>query len=366
MRAICVITVTWLALGACATACAAEAVGVNVKEFGAKGDGKTDDTEAIQKALDAAGKPRASRQISVYLATCPEVVFPAGHYKVSKTLKPGAYQRLRGDGGKVMLEQTDSEAATFEAMGYRNMFEGLAFIGGHNAIRLNTNNADTSMPKIADCQFYASTGSAIAFEGASSLLSIDDCLFINCEQVMDCRADMAVMRNCWISTRSEMRDKAVIVNRGVLHLEDVLGVPRTNGSDQRWIDNYGTVRAVRVRFGGEGAGFTPVVNFAKFDASYPVWPSSVTLQQCYVYALGNKQRKCAVYCEEIPNSITIHDCSGFIDMAMVMVNPEIAENPDYFKEAHPSQLHYGLRGNVTDTLERFPIPEIMAPYSRSD
>ena len=358
--------IAYLAACAFAAACAAEPVGINVKEYGAKGDGQADDTEAIQKALDAAGTPRASKQIGVYLGTCPEVVFPAGRYKLSKPLKPGAYQKIRGDGGKVMLEQTDPEAAIIEGMGYRNVFEGLAFIGGRNAIRLNTNNADTSMPKITDCQFYASTGPAIAFEGASSLLAIDDCLFVNCEQVMECRADMAVIRNCWISTSEAMRDKAVIVNHGVLHLEDILGVPRTNGSDQRWIDNYGTVRAIRVRFGGEGAGFTPVVNFAKFDASYPVWPTSITLEQCYVYALSNKERKCAVYCEEIPNSVTIHDCSGLIDMALVMVKPETAETADYFNEAHPSQLHYDLRGNVTDTLERFPLPELMAPYSASD
>jgi hypothetical protein len=366
MRATHVIIISWMLVSTLAPAFAGEPIGIKVKDFGAKGDGQADDTEAIQKALDAVGTPRASKQIGVYLGTCPEVVFPAGRYKVSKPLKPGAYQKIRGDGGKVMLEQTNPEAVIIEGMGYRNVFEGLAFIGGRNAIRLNTNNADTSMPKITDCQFYASTGPAIAFEGASSLLSIDDCLFVNCEQVMDCRADMAVMRNCWISTSEAMRDKAVIVNRGVLHLEDLLGVPRTNGSDQRWVDNYGTLRAVRVRFGGEGAGFTPVVNFSKFDASYPVWPTSVTLEQCYVYALSNKERKCAVYCEEIPNSITIRDCSGFIDMALVMVKPEVAENSDYFKEAHPSQLHYDLRGNVTDTLERFPSPEIMRPYQTTE
>uniref|UniRef100_UPI0032DF7C1B glycosyl hydrolase family 28-related protein n=1 Tax=Azotobacter salinestris TaxID=69964 RepID=UPI0032DF7C1B len=44
----------------------------NVKEYGAKGDGNTDDTDAIQAAIDAASKAGGG---TVYL--------PAGEYRVS-------------------------------------------------------------------------------------------------------------------------------------------------------------------------------------------------------------------------------------------------------------------------------------------
>lgn len=47
---------------------------LNVRDFGAKGDGTTDDTAAIQAALDAA----STRGISA-------VLFPTGTYKVSAT-----------------------------------------------------------------------------------------------------------------------------------------------------------------------------------------------------------------------------------------------------------------------------------------
>ncbi len=53
----------------------------NVKDFGAVGDGVTDDTVAIQAAIDS-GK-------SVY--------FPAGHYKVTATLYPQANTKLIGE-----------------------------------------------------------------------------------------------------------------------------------------------------------------------------------------------------------------------------------------------------------------------------
>lgn len=71
---------------------------VNVRDFGAVGDGKADDTEAIQKAI---------------YGNAAEIVFPAGTYRVTKTLqfakKAGAdpYPRqrlLRGEGNRAILE----------------------------------------------------------------------------------------------------------------------------------------------------------------------------------------------------------------------------------------------------------------------
>ena len=53
----------------------------NVAAYGARGDGMADDTEAIQKAIDAAGnfsRGQASKGGIVYL--------PAGAYLVAKTL----------------------------------------------------------------------------------------------------------------------------------------------------------------------------------------------------------------------------------------------------------------------------------------
>jgi hypothetical protein len=62
-------------------------------------------------------------------------------------------------------------------------------------------------------------------------------------------------------------------NHDKLFLQRMLGVPESGmipGSDQRWIDNHahgstgGQVVARDCRFGGEGGGFTVVLNFASF------------------------------------------------------------------------------------------------------
>lgn len=56
---------------------------VNVMDFGAKGDGKTDDTVAVQQALDAAALPTTPEPL---VQARGEVVFPTGTYRITAPL----------------------------------------------------------------------------------------------------------------------------------------------------------------------------------------------------------------------------------------------------------------------------------------
>jgi polygalacturonase len=60
----------------------------NVKEFGAQGDGRADDTKALQAAFDAAANKTWSEQPpgSAYFISIATVFIPAGKYLITETI----------------------------------------------------------------------------------------------------------------------------------------------------------------------------------------------------------------------------------------------------------------------------------------
>ncbi|MCC6579676.1 MAG: hypothetical protein IT440_04485 [Phycisphaeraceae bacterium] len=339
---------------------------LNVKDFGAKGDGVADDTAAIQAAIDAALKDpsHSSAMFSiVYYGVSPEIRFPSGTYRITQSLRLTEYTRLRGEGNaalKTDKPDLDILVPAKDAATWRNQISGLCFLGGARAIVLNTHNMDTANIVISRCQFHGNTVCSIYVMdgGTSTLLKVSDCEFLACEQVLRSACDITVVSDCWVTARQEMKDKAVFENRGnTLVLERLLCVPLANpANDQRWIDNHGSVTCRDCRFGAEGAGFTPVVNFAPYQRKWPVFPNSVTLENCQIYALGNPKRQAAVYCEEVPNLITVRNCTGLVNIPVVQLDPKI--NPDnYFADAaaNPTLCRFLVRDNtVNETWASLP------------
>ena len=76
-----------------------EGSAVNVVDFGAVGDGVTDDTAAIQAAIDSATLPTGRRDFSVDKPNRAGAIIyiPAGSYKISTITVP-QYVILKGDG----------------------------------------------------------------------------------------------------------------------------------------------------------------------------------------------------------------------------------------------------------------------------
>ena len=67
---------------------------VSIRDFGAKGDGVTDDTVAINRALSELYTREVNAEIRRSL------FFPAGIYKVTDTIKVPSYAKLYGEGAK--------------------------------------------------------------------------------------------------------------------------------------------------------------------------------------------------------------------------------------------------------------------------
>ncbi|KAF7967644.1 hypothetical protein HWV62_33633 [Athelia sp. TMB] len=120
----------------------------NVKDYGAKGDGSTDDHAAIQKALTGGDKCAVS---SCYGSTLyPKLVyFPAGTYIVSSTLKISMYTQIVGDPTNIpTIKPRSSFGAGYVLDGFPNT-NGAYWNGGDAPLNIYKSirnlNVDTTL-----------------------------------------------------------------------------------------------------------------------------------------------------------------------------------------------------------------------------
>lgn len=119
---------------------------VNVFDFGAVGNGVTDDTVAIQAAID----------------TGKSVVFPEGTYPASNLTQSTAAQRFYGMGNVVIKK--NANGVLFTASGRAIMFEGIKFDGNFNftgdCVKTTGDNC-----VFTNCSIWTKNGFALLSEG---------------------------------------------------------------------------------------------------------------------------------------------------------------------------------------------------------
>jgi hypothetical protein len=326
---------------------------LNVKDYGAVGDGVNDDTQAIRDTIAA-----AQAQYRLSLPNCcssayptrPEIVFPAGKYLISDSIY-AAMGIIRGEGEAAIIQSDPTKKIFYTGWAWRSTFSGLTFVNGTMHLDLGNPNSDSGMVLIQQCRFYCASELAINIQPGtySTILNIKDCVFIENEQVLINRCDQTLMRDCWISSRSTMANKAVIENRASARssMTNVVLVPQGSGADRRWIDNYAMLACRNVVFGSDpnnpgSGGFTPVVNFAKFETN--LYGPSIVLDRCQIAAWDNPARRCAVYCQEIPNQIIVQH-SSLVNVPEIIVDPGI-DCSTYFTGAAPGMLNFAVENNI--------------------
>ena len=117
----------------------------NTRDFGAVGDGIADDTAAIQAAADDCKSKLKVIQLpgGSYMGSCPELFFPAGKYRISRSIKLCLYQSVRGEDS--ILIQADSASAILEFNGvYQNRGTAIQFVGGQSQVTFCNANPDFS------------------------------------------------------------------------------------------------------------------------------------------------------------------------------------------------------------------------------
>jgi len=351
---------------------------VNVKDYGAKGDGITDDTEAIRSAVKAAAavvcRP-VPGQLSYYLAG-PALVFPAGEYVISDEIAIEAHvQIIRGEGTAVIRQLDKSKDCFVSKYAWRMIISSLTFLGGKDQVSLFNPNIDAGQLIIRDCKFFYSSGFGLRIDVLSTTVKVEDCEFVECYQAWYLnRCDQSIMRDCWITSNKNMADKAVIENRGLrMTIENLTGVPLVSGQNQRWIDNYGRILTLKqCRFGAEGGGITPVYNFARYVRSNDPWfqkkiCESIIMDDCYVSANGNSRANSAVYCMEVPNSINITRCI-LVGSQSIKIDPAV-DLKKYFKNVGVKSLAFSVKDCILaagTTDNGFTLPNsLVKPVVRS-
>lgn len=153
---------------------AASACGLNVRDFGAAGDGRTDDFPAIQRALDAASDAyRRDRyameetHVSRVSSTAPEVFLPRGVYRLSRPLLGSFCVMMRGEEGTVIECADPAGLAIYVEVALRGVFQNLVFRGGMHHIAFWTQNKDTCGMLIENCRFENAAAEAVFTESFS-------------------------------------------------------------------------------------------------------------------------------------------------------------------------------------------------------
>lgn len=316
---------------------------VNVEDYIKKNPSATDHTAAVQQAMKDAAK------------TGTGVLFPGGRsYRLSDTINISGVSEIIGQ-GQPSIVMTNPEKDIFQSRNlWRIRIEGLTFTGGRDQLSLGNRNVDRGFFSVSHCRFIKASGVAVRFlkETRSTHCIVQFCVFDFCQQALVTVGDHCYFSNSWITTAlKNPKDLAVIENHNYLNCQDILGVPLVVSGNLRWIDNYGhTLTCRNFRFGGEGGGFTPVVNYAKYRPSG--WGVHILLEDCWIGNQGNILKKSAVYCEEFPNSLVIKN-SQVMGIPPVALSPKI-NLKTYFAEAKPGMIYMDVAQNAGEFLEDLP------------
>ena len=267
---------------------------INVFDFGAVGDGVTDDTAAIQAATNAAnlsytlfsnsglsGRPSATIQ---------DVIFPKGDYVIGSSITMGSYSNYSStDGARLKISAGVTAFTGTTAVNHK--FTGLQSYGGATVVYYENTNAASDSAKLEfdNCDFQKTTDYAIKTVGtgatqlSGNLIIRDNCRFAQCAKVLYNSFDEASVGG-WViidtvvgSDNPMAANSALFYNKiGYLRFNRMMGVPNvgtdaTRKANIRWIDNYGgAIYADRCRFGGESAGMPIIYNFTPQVVS-PTW-----------------------------------------------------------------------------------------------
>lgn len=352
---------------------------ISVKDFGAKGDGITDDTRAISNALRAiknecfsSNKFENGIKSKIYYGTSPILYFPSGVYKISNSIIIKHYQQIVGE-NSILIPTIKNTLTGIQAVGWQFYISGIQFVGFNIGIDINNNNLDAGHVVIQNCSF-GEQNIAIQLTAQSSLTSISNNRFVNNNKVINIeKGDKVNFTDNWISsgTLKDFHD-AQIINYGNLSFDSNILVPsppQKGTIEPAWINNFGSVSVYNIRQGGEPGSFTLINNFTIADTEYPIVPNYVIVENsdCFgVYGNNNNQRQPSVIrLINLPNVLTCNNLRGMTDSYLLAISEYGNISPSNLKEFNPKYISITIH-NINGQYYKFGnnevYPDILTSY----
>lgn len=151
----------------------------NVRAYGAQGDGVTDDTAAIQAAVDAAFAESTAGTWTIAGQTAGIVELPPGEYLVSGTITVPSYVRIRGSGHGTYISVDPAVGAGTEFSVFKVTTDGANgivfadFLIDGNGAEFATKNASgevTGVSRVVNGIEFGPTGSAAIYNQIRDVL----------------------------------------------------------------------------------------------------------------------------------------------------------------------------------------------------
>lgn len=210
-----------------------------------------------------------------------EIVIPAGILEVSNAIQIPNQAVIRSE-GQTIIRQSDPTKNIFNCIdGFLLRVKGVKFFGGKHQIYFKNPNYDATVIIFENLEFWDSgdyaiktLGTDIADAHLSAYAVAIDCKFSGCKRILYNVCDKFVFLGGWLYLYKKNYDAntAAIMNAfGEVVFDSTLGVPKLGAQDSdvdfksnaRWVDNYGAVRAINARFGGEDEGIPIIYNYAR-------------------------------------------------------------------------------------------------------
>ena len=311
---------------------------ISVKDFGAVGDGVTDDTAAITNAINAANFLAINKTYAgstTYVATAPAVYFPIGTYLISSTIVPSSPTSsltLIGDGKSILIGTGTKSISpfSFTAMRYLTI-KNIHFQNFNTALTISSGNLDLcnyifenvcgeAISLFLDTVSYAASRSTnVAFYSCEFQYEVVKLANLYCDNVS--------FYSCWLGSGSGAEYikansslsfySCVFIPAGT----DAIGrcwvlYTNTNGSGGTSTDQFRGVAFYKCRVSNEGANCPLVVNDYPQSSQYITTPC-ITFDSCELngyhssaYESGGTETG-IVQLLQYPASIKFSNC-GFV------------------------------------------------------